>query len=189
MLVALHTGSARTDHFHLLNGSVPRALDEAVAVTRLAAEVVGGMEIDAARWERAAREGFTAAADVADVLAVEAGLDYRTAHHVVGRAVRDLIDAGLPPGALTPERLCAAAEASVGRAVAISAEALADALDPAACVAARHQIGSAAPAEVAAMIDDCRGQMAGARALSAAARERATAAEDALRVRARELSR
>ena len=24
----LHTGSARTDHFHLLNGTVPRALDE-----------------------------------------------------------------------------------------------------------------------------------------------------------------
>ncbi len=95
MLVALHTGSARTDHFHLLNGSVPRALEEAVAVTRLAAEVVGGLTIDAARWERAAREGFTAAADVADVLAVEAGLDYRTAHHVVGRAVRDLVEAGL----------------------------------------------------------------------------------------------
>ena len=36
-LVALHTGSARTDHFHLLNGSVPRALDEAVAVARLTA--------------------------------------------------------------------------------------------------------------------------------------------------------
>ncbi len=26
MLVAVHTGSARTDHFHLLNGSVPRLL-------------------------------------------------------------------------------------------------------------------------------------------------------------------
>ena len=104
------------------------------------------MTIDAARWERAAREGFTAAADVADVLAVEAGLDYRTAHHVVGRAVRDLVEEGLPPDALTPERLSAAAEATVGRPVAISAEALADALDPAACVAARLQTGSAAPA-------------------------------------------
>src|SRR5206468_2436788 len=28
-LATLHTGSARTDHFHLLNGTVPRALDEA----------------------------------------------------------------------------------------------------------------------------------------------------------------
>ena len=189
MLVTLHTGSARTDHFHLLNGSVPRVLDEAVAVTRLSAEVVGGLEIDAARWERAAREGFTAAADVADVLAVEAGLDYRTAHHVVGRAVRALIEEGLPPDALTPERLSSAAEQSVGRPVAISAEALADALDPAACVAARLQTGSAAPAEVASMIAECRRRIDDARAVSAAARERATAAEDALRARARELSR
>lgn len=189
MLVALHTGSARTDHFHLLNGSVPRALDEAVAVARLAAEVVGGMTIDAARWERAARQGFTAAADVADVLAVEAGLDYRTAHHVVGRAVRDLVEAGLPPDALTPERLSEAAEATVGRPVAISPEALADALDPAACVAARLQTGSAAPAEVAAMIRDCRARIAAARELSGEARERATAAERALRSRAGDLAR
>jgi argininosuccinate lyase len=189
MLVTLHTGSARTDHFHLLNGSVPRALDEALAVTRLAAEVVAGLAIDAPRWERAAREGFTAAADVADVLAVEAGLDYRTAHHVVGRAVRELMDEGLPPDALTAERLSAAAEATVGHGVVISAEALADALDPAACVAARLQAGSAAPAEVASMIDDCRRRIAGARAVSAAARERATAAAAALRAGARELSR
>jgi argininosuccinate lyase len=189
MLVALHTGSARTDHFHLLNGSVPRALEEAVAVTRLAAEVVGGLEIDAARWERAAREGFTAAADVADVLAVEAGIDYRTAHHIVGRAVRDLIEQGRPPSDLTPERLAAAAEGSAGRAVQISAAALASALDPAACVAARLQTGSAAPAQVGSMIEDCRRRIAGARAISAAARERVTGAQAALLARARELSR
>ena len=109
MLVTLHTGSARTDHFHLLNGSVPRLLDECVAVARLAAAVVAGLEVEPERFARAAREGFTAAADVADVLAVEAGLDYRTAHHVVGRAVRDLVEAGLSPGALTPERLADAA--------------------------------------------------------------------------------
>ena len=189
MLVALHTGSARTDHFHLLNGSIPRGLDEAIAVARLAAEVVAGLSIDAARWERAARQGFTAAADVADVLAVEAGIDYRTAHHIVGRAVRDLVEAGLSPDALTPERLSAAAESATGRPVAISAEALAAALDPAACVAARLQTGSAAPAEVASMIAECRGRVAAARAVSAEARARATGAEDALRGRARELAR
>ncbi len=99
------------------------------------------MTIAPERWERAAREGFTAAADVADVLAVEAGLDYRTAHHVVGRAVRALVDEGLSPGALTPERLSRAAEDAVGRPVEISAEALAAALDPAACAAARRQTG------------------------------------------------
>ncbi|MGD9570991.1 MAG: lyase family protein [Thermoleophilia bacterium] len=187
-LVALHTGSARTDHFHLLNGSVPRLLDESVAVTRLAAEVVAGMTVHPERWERAAREGFTAAADVADVLAVEAGLDYRTAHHVVGRAVRGLVEAGLTPAGLTPERLSAAAEEAVGRPVEISAEALADALDPALCARARLQTGSSAPAEVAAMVAACREEVAAARALSAEARERAERARADLRARVRELA-
>ena len=56
------------------------------------------------------------------------------------------------PDALTPERIAAAAEASIGRPVAIAADALAAALDPAACAAARLQTGSSAPGEVAAMI-------------------------------------
>ena len=145
-------------------------------------------EVDAERWARAAREGFTAAADVADVLAVEAGLDYRTAHHVVGRAVRDLVEAGLAPDALTPERLAAAAQETIGRPVAIAAEVLAAALDPAACAAARLQTGSSAPGEVAAMIAAVRAQAADGRAFSAAARERAARADAALLARARELA-
>lgn len=187
-LVTLHTGSARTDHFHLLNGSVPRLLDESVAVGRLAAAVVAGMTVHPERWARAAREGFTAAADVADVLAVEAGLDYRTAHHVVGRAVRDLVEAGLSPDALTPERLSQAARDTVGRPVEVPAEALADALDPALCARARLQTGSSAPAEVAAMIASCRAEIAAARAVSAERAERAARAARDLRARARELA-
>src|SRR5262245_19994203 len=89
-LTTLHTGSARTDHFHLLNGLVPRALEEAVAVGRLAAAVLDGLQVDAGRLGRVAREGFTSMADVSDVLAMTTGLDYRRAHKVVGRAVRDL---------------------------------------------------------------------------------------------------
>ena len=188
LLTTLHTGSARTDHFHLLNGAVPRLLEQAVAVARLAAEVVAGLEIHAERWGRAAREGFTAAADVADALAVEAGLDYRTAHHVVGRAVRELVEQGLPPHALTPERLSAAAEAAGGGPVAISEAALAAALDPAACVLARRQLGSAAPGEVAAMIAECRERTAEARDWSAAARDRALRARGDLLATARRLA-
>jgi argininosuccinate lyase len=119
---------------------------------------------------------------------MEAGLDYRSAHHVVGRAVRELVEAGLAPGALTPERLSAAAEAAIGRPVSISAEALAGALDPAACAAGRRQAGSSAPSEVAAMIASCREAIAAGRARSAAARERAGRADAALLARARQLS-
>src|SRR4029077_16195831 len=83
-LTVTHPGSARTDHFHLLNGLVPRALDEAGAIARLAAAVLAGTRCAAARRGRAAQEAFTTAAAVADVLAADGDLDYRTAHKVVG---------------------------------------------------------------------------------------------------------
>jgi argininosuccinate lyase len=188
LMVTLHTGSARTDHFHLLNGSVPRLLEQSVAVARLEAEVVAGMEVDPARFARAAREGFTAAADVADALAQEAGLDYRTAHRVVGRAVRDLVDEGLPPDALTPERIARAAEDAAGRPAAISAEALAEALDPAAAAASRPQEGASSADEVAAMIGDARRQIAIGRRVSEEARAAAATAREALLEQARALA-
>ena len=106
-LTVAHTGSARTDHFHLLNGLVPRALEEAGAIGRLAAAVLAGLRVDAARMARVAREGFTNAADVADVLAADGGMDYRTAHKIVGLAVRRLLEDG--EGALTAEAVAAAA--------------------------------------------------------------------------------
>ncbi|HET7513657.1 MAG TPA: lyase family protein, partial [Gaiella sp.] len=95
-VATLHTGSARTDHFHLLNGLVPRALDEAVAIARLSASVLEGMELRIERFDRIARDSFVTAADVADVLALSGEVDYRSAHTIVGRAIRELVDGGDP---------------------------------------------------------------------------------------------
>jgi argininosuccinate lyase len=187
-LAALHTGSARTDHFHLLNGTVPRALDEAVAIARLTASVLEGIEVRPERFEQIARESFVTAADVADVLALSGGLDYRSAHKVVGRAVRDLVDAGEPPSALTPERLAAAAEAAIGRPVAIDAATLRDALDPAASAAARRQSGSSSGQAMDAMLAGLDETLAAHAAWSEGARAREAAAETALLDRARELA-
>ena len=186
-LAALHTGSARTDHFHLLNGLVPRALDEAVAVARLTASVLAGIELRLDRFERVARESFVTAADVADVLAREGGLDYRSAHKVVGRAVRDLVEAGEPPSALTTEGLAAAAEAAIGERVELAEETLRDALDPAAAATSRLQAGSSSPAATEAMLAGIDATLAESEAWSRAAAERAEAAEAALLARAREL--
>lgn len=187
-LATLHTGSARTDHFHLLNGIVPRALDEAVAVARLTASVLEGIELRPARFEQVARDGFVTAADVADVLALEGGLDYRSAHKVVGRAVRDLVEAGEPPSALTPERLSAAAEAAIGAPVELDEATLRAALDPAACAAARHQIGSSSATAMDAMLAGLDETLAAHASWSDAARTREASAEAALLDRARGLA-
>jgi argininosuccinate lyase len=187
-LVVLHTGSARTDHFHLLNGLVPRALEEAAAVARLTASVLEGVELRPARFEQIARDSFVTAADVADVLALSGALDYRSAHKVVGRAVRELVDAHAPPSALTPERLAAAAEAVTGSAVSVDAATLASALDPAACAAARKQVGSSSEAAMGGLLTTIDTEIAAHERWSVAAREREEAAEAALVERARELA-
>jgi len=187
-LVALHTGSARTDHFHLLNGTVARALDEAVAIARLTASVLEGIELRTERFEQIARESFVSAADVADVLALSGQVDYRSAHNLVGRAVRDLVEAGEPPAALTPGRLAAAAKAVVGERVELEEATLRDVLDPAACAAARRQIGSSSEAAMRDMLDGIDAALAAHEGWSRDAWERETAAEAALLERARELA-
>jgi argininosuccinate lyase len=187
-LATLHTGSARTDHFHLLNGTVPRALDEAVAIARLTASVLSGLQLHTERFEEIARESFVTAADVADVLALEGGLDYRSAHKVVGRAVRDLVESGDPPSALTPERLAAAAEAAIGRPVELDEATLRAALDPAACAAARRQTGSSSQAAMDSMLSGIDELLAEHESWSTSAREHESAAETALLARARVLA-
>jgi argininosuccinate lyase len=188
VLTALHTGSARTDHYQVLNGAVPALLDEGTAAARLAAAVVRGMRVDVERMAAAAREGFTVAADVADVVAVEAGVDYRTAHTIVGRAVRRLAEAGLPPSDLTGALLRELGQEVVGASVAIPDGAVAAALDPEACLRARAQAGAATPDEVAGMIDEIRAGGADARGRSGAARRRDELAAARLLDRARELA-
>ena len=187
-LVALHTGSARTDHFHLLNGTVPRALDEAVAIARLTASVLEGIELRPERFEEIARESFVTAADVADVLALSGDVDYRSAHKIVGRAVRELVEAGQPPSELTSERLAAAAENVIGRRVELDDATLRDALDPAASAAARRQTGSSSEAAMAEMLDGIDERIAEHDRWSETARTREADAEAALLARARELA-
>jgi argininosuccinate lyase len=186
-LAALHTGSARTDHFHLLNGTVPRALDEAVAIARLTASVLDGLELRTERFAEIARQGFVTAADAADVLALTGEVDYRSAHTIVGRAVRELVDEGEPPSQLTPRRLAAAAEAAIGRRVEIDEETLRGALDPVACAAARRQAGSSSEAAMEEMLDGLRAALTEHERFGEAALEREAAAEAALLARAREL--
>ena len=187
-LAALHTGSARTDHFHLLNGTVARALDEAIAIARLTASVLDGLELRTERFAQIARESFVTAADVADVLARSGEVDYRSAHTIVGRAVRDLVEAGDPPSQLTSSRLATAAEAAIGRPVEIDKALLRDALDPAACAAARRQVGSSSEAAMEEMLEGIRATLTEHERWSEAARERESAAETALLARARELA-
>jgi argininosuccinate lyase len=181
-LTVTHTGSARTDHFHLLNGLVPRALEEAGAVGRLAAAVLAGMRVDRDRMARVAREGFTNAADVADVLATSGGLDYRTAHKVVGLAVRRLMEQGATE--LTAAAVAEAARELTGTGIDVDPTEL----DPAACAQGRRQIGSSSSEAMDAMLAEVDAQSTADRAWSSEVLRVAQAAERLLLERAAALA-
>jgi argininosuccinate lyase len=115
-------------------------------------------------------------------------VDYRSAHTIVGRAVRELVDAGEPSTQLTSTRLAAAAVATTGKPVEIDEVVLRDALDPAACAAARRQAGSSSDAAMEEMLAGIRATLTTHESWSVAAREHEASAEAALLARAHDLS-
>jgi argininosuccinate lyase len=188
MLVTLHTGTARTDHFQLLNSELPRALGSTVSVGRLHAAVLEGLTVSSEPLRRAAVEGFVGAADLADAIAIEGGVDYRTAYTIVGRAVRDLVDAGSEPSALDASRISAAAEAVTGSPLVISDDEVARALDPEDAAHTRSQLGSSNPRELERMVVRCRAEIERRRDWGRARAVAAKEAQDRLRALARDMA-
>ncbi|HQU19798.1 MAG TPA: lyase family protein, partial [Fimbriimonadaceae bacterium] len=69
------------------------SLDLARDSLRLVSLMISEAEWDARKMAAAARQGFTVATDIADLLA-EQGIPFREAHEIVGRMVRDCREKG-----------------------------------------------------------------------------------------------
>jgi argininosuccinate lyase len=179
------TPSGRTDNLLYAYGDTAGAVALATDAVALAAAVVERLELDVEALARPLREGFAMAADLADVLMLETGLDHRSCYRVVGRAVALAIERGEGSSALDQEALDAAARELLDRPLNVPAESIADALDAAAAIASRTVTGGAAAVPMAAML---RADAERARALAADVarrRERLDGAQTRLRERAR----
>ena len=152
------TPSGQIDNRLFAYGDVPRALDAAIGAIGLMADVLRGLTVHAAAAARRAGENFIGATDLAELLMLQRGLDYKTAHDLVGRAVRDAIEAGQP--AFTAEGLEAAAQAVLGRGLDLSPEWVLAAVDPARIVASRIGAGGAAEPALSALIAEFRQALA-----------------------------
>jgi argininosuccinate lyase len=148
------TPSGQIDNRMFAYGDVPRALDSAAGGIRLIADVLRGLTIPTAVAARRVSENFIGATDLAEVIMLRCGLDYKAAHDVVARAVRIALDAGAK--AFTSDLLDTAAEAVMGQALGLAPQAIAEAVDPARIVAARAGLGGAAEPAVTALIVECR---------------------------------
>jgi argininosuccinate lyase len=182
------TPSGQMDSRVFNYGEVPRTLELAAETARLMAGVLGGLVADRPLMARRAREGWAQASDLAETLAVEVGLDYRSAHRVVGRAVRLAVERGLGPGALTAALLDEAARELVGRPLGLDDARVRAAMDAERGVGARAGLGGAAPGAVDAMVAECRAQLEAVRRWREEAAARLAAAAALLDARARELA-
>jgi argininosuccinate lyase len=135
-LVTQRTPSARTDNWLYAYGETAGALGLAQRVVALGTRVVATLEIHTDRLAASAGQHFTCATDLTEELVTGAGLDYRTAYRIVGRAVAKAIDEGR--GELERKDLD-------GR---LDEDAWAAATDAARIVETRVQAGGAAPAMV-----------------------------------------
>jgi argininosuccinate lyase len=148
------TPSGQIDNRMFAYGTIPRILNDAADAVRLMADVLLGIVVNKETAARRAAQDFVGATDLAEVIMTECGIDYKTAHGLVAGAVRSATAAG--ETTLTPERLEFQAEASLGRRLGLSADRMAEALDPERIVATRTGKGGAAVTSVEQMISTCR---------------------------------
>ena len=150
------------------------------------AGVLQGLEVNVALMARRAGEGFTQATDLAEVIMQQAGLDYRTAHTIVGRAVRfALADDEEKP--ITAGLLDAAAQEILGRPLGLSEAEVLAMQEPATIVEARQGIGGAAQEPVQTMLREVRQAVDAAEVQRREATVRLAEAEERLIRLAREM--
>jgi argininosuccinate lyase len=73
---------------------VPSTVTVASGCAALLAEVVGQARFDPDRMAEQAANGFAYSTDLCDFLVLDTGIDNRSAHRIVGRAVREAVAAG-----------------------------------------------------------------------------------------------
>jgi argininosuccinate lyase len=144
------TPSGQIDNRIFAYGDVPRTLDSAIGALHLMTGILRGVTVNAERATRRATQDFVGATDLAEVIMLRCGLDYKAAHDVVGRAVRAAMESGATTLSVD------AVNAAAGRDLGLTPDEVAGALDPARIVAARTGLGGAAESSVSQMIAGCR---------------------------------
>ena len=165
---------------------------EALDRTRHSIAVMNGvlatMAVRPEAMRHAAAIGFGTATELADVIVRETDLSFRKAHNIVGRVVRETIEAGRTAVDMTTSDLDKAAQALFSMKLGISAEAVRIALDPAANIAARDVTGGPAPDAVVAMVRERQATLEREGQALDAARQRIDAADTALQARSAQLA-
>jgi argininosuccinate lyase len=148
--------SAQVDNRIFVLGELPRSLDVAIDTVRLMAGVMGGLKFNTELMASRASDGYAQATDLAEIIMQAKEINYRTAHRLVGLAIRMTLERGVSSGEIPSEILDEAAREVLGHSLELSADAVSALSDPAEVVATRRCLGGAALEPVQAMIKECR---------------------------------
>ena len=174
------TPSGQVDNRIFIYGDVPRALEMATGVAELMSAVLAGMSFHSSLAAARLENGFTTATDLAETITLETGLDFRTAHRIVGRLVREATLTNRTMRELTTADLDRAAQEILHRPLHLSETAFTHATDPATAIAARQGIGGAAPEPLSDMLSECRSMLDAYTSWYINATTKTAAAEEAL---------
>lgn len=180
------TPSAATDNWLHSYGEVIAALELATRLAGLTTAVVRTLSIDRDRLRDSAADQQALATDLADELVMTAGMDYRSAYRVVGRAVAVALETG---SRMSAESLTAACRDVLGEDLPAAAADIdwAALEDPDAIVATRREPGGCGPAAVRAEMSELRSRLGIEVDWFEARRSRASEARNELMARAAEL--
>ena len=153
-----------------------RMFHDARRALGLLAAAMSGAEFDADRMLARASDGWITVTELADTLARDHGVPFRSAHRIASRMV-----AGGPAGATLSERLRAASEATIGRSIVLEEATLARILSPRHFVEVRTTAGGPAPSETSRAIRASEERAAEDAAWLAAAIARLRTAEESLK--------
>jgi argininosuccinate lyase len=88
---------------------------------------------------------FTQGTNLADAIAREKNLSFRTGHRIVGVLTRDAVKQNIKPAGITLEMVDRAAQEILGQPIHLAGKTLQDALDPEVIVKNRKGTGSTGP--------------------------------------------
>lgn len=185
----LKTHSEQLNDLEATGPVVWRALDTAIAATDLLRATVATLGVRPERMAELAGANFIQAPQLAETIAQEEGLPFRVVHRIVGRLVRNCIDARSAPAQVTPEMINEAAVAVLGRPLAVRAATLRKCMDVARAIRDRKAPGGPGPREVQRMLKARTTSLARDASWIRACRQSIEKARHATDRRAKELTR
>jgi argininosuccinate lyase len=171
------TPSGQIDNRIFAYGGTPQALGQAERALLLMAGVIDGMTINLETMRKRADQDHIGATDLADAIMTSCGQSARTAHRIVGRAVRLAVQRG---GPISAALLDEAAHGLIDHPLDLSDSFIADSIDPQRIVGSRTTTGGAAAPAVQAMIEQFAAVAAAYQGWLAAQQQRHASAERAL---------